>query len=136
MLHALIDSTTNKVDNLLVVGNDQWTPPYGYYAVALNENEECFVGQDYDENQTPRFFGDRYIEPKTYSAYQFLLRFTAEERAAFRETAKTDYLVADFQQLATAAQEVKTDDPMTILGMNYLVSIGLLTEQRKNEIMS
>lgn len=71
----------------------------------------------------------------SWTAYQFLLRFTANERAAFRAAALTDPNVADFQQLAQAAQEVINDDPMTIAGMNYLVSVGLLTEARKNEIL-
>lgn len=70
-----------------------------------------------------------------WTAYQFLLRFTAEERAAFRAAALTDPMVADFQQLAQAAQEVINTDPMTVAGMNYLVSVGLLTEQRKTEIL-
>ena len=72
---------------------------------------------------------------KTWTAYQFLLRFTAQERAAYRTAAQTDELVADFLNLATAAQEIINDDPMTVAGMNYLVSAGLLTEQRKNEIL-
>jgi hypothetical protein len=72
---------------------------------------------------------------KSWTAYQFLLRFTAAERAAFRASALTDANVADFQQLAQAAQEVVNDDPMTVAGMNYLVSVGLLTEQRKQEIL-
>ena len=72
---------------------------------------------------------------KKWTAYQFLLRFTAEERAAFRAASLTDPNVADFQQLAQAAQEVISNDPMTVAGMNYLVSLGLLTEQRKLEIL-
>jgi hypothetical protein len=44
--------------------------------------------------------------------------------------------VADFMQLAQAAQEIWTNDETTIAGMNYLVSQGLLTSERKYEIMS
>ena len=73
---------------------------------------------------------------KSWTAYEFMLRFTAQERAACRGASKTDDNVADFLSLAQAAHEVFNDDPMTILGMNYLVSIGLITEQRKNEILS
>jgi hypothetical protein len=83
------------------------------------------------------------VRPKTadelriiFTAYEFLLRFTPQERAAFRAAANTDPLVADFQQLAQAAQEIVSDDPLTIMGLNYLVSVGLLTEQRKNEILN
>ena len=72
---------------------------------------------------------------KSWTAYQFLLRFTTQERAAYRNAAKTDDNVADFMGLAQAAQEILNDDPMAVAGMNYLVSVGLLTEQRKNEIL-
>jgi hypothetical protein len=76
------------------------------------------------------------IAPVRYTSYEFLLRFTPQERAAFRDAAITDPLVADFQQLAAAAQQIISNDPNTIAGMNYLVSVELLTEQRKNEILS
>jgi hypothetical protein len=81
-----------------------------------------------------------YVHPESfpaiYTAYQFMLRFTAEERAAFRTAALTDANVADFQQLAQSAQEIRTDDPTTIAGMDYLVSQGLLTQARRDEIMA
>lgn len=78
---------------------------------------------------------DAVPAPKRYTSYEFLLRFTPEERAAFRDAANTDPNVADFQQLATAAQQIITNDPVTIMGMQYLVSVGLLTQQRADEIL-
>lgn len=71
----------------------------------------------------------------TYTSYQFLTRFTPEERAAIRALALTDSTVADFLQLEQAAQEIITDNPIVVSGMDYLVSVGLLTESRKNEII-
>jgi hypothetical protein len=73
---------------------------------------------------------------QTWTAYQFLLRFTPQERAAFRSAAASDPLVADFQQLASAAQEIVSDDPMTVAGMGYLVQAGLLTQQRMTQILT
>ena len=70
-----------------------------------------------------------------YSSYEFLQRITAEERASFRAAAQTNALVADFAQLAGAAQEILNTDPVTIAGMNYLVFLGLLTEARAAEIL-
>jgi hypothetical protein len=52
------------------------------------------------------------------------------KRAAAAVEAETD------SQLAQAAQEVVSDDPMTVSGMNYLVLVGLITEQRKQEILA
>jgi hypothetical protein len=73
---------------------------------------------------------------KVYTAYEFLLRFTAEERTAYRNAAKTDEIIADFMYLAHAAQEIITDDPMTMQGMDYLVFSGILTQNRRDEILS
>ena len=71
-----------------------------------------------------------------WSAYEFLKRFTAQERAGIRHAAATDDAIADFLQLATSAHEIVADDPVTVTGMNYLVTAGLLTEARKLEIVS
>ena len=77
-----------------------------------------------------------YFEAPRWTSYQFLLRFTAEERASFRAAAQTDPIVADFQMLATAAQEVVADDPNTVAGMGYLVAVGLLTPERRDEVLA
>lgn len=73
---------------------------------------------------------------KTWTAYEFLNRFTYSERAAYRNAAKTDDLIADFMSLAQAAQEIISDDPMTVQGMDYLVSVGIISQQRRDEILS
>lgn len=72
---------------------------------------------------------------QVWTSYQFLNRLTASERADIRQRALTDPNVADFLMLATAAQEVLSDDPVTIMGMGYMVMIGVFTEVRKNEIL-
>jgi hypothetical protein len=70
-----------------------------------------------------------------YTSFEFLQRFTPTERAAFRAAAQTDVIVADFAQLAGAAQEIINTDPVTIAGMDYLVLNGLLTRERADEIL-
>jgi hypothetical protein len=71
-----------------------------------------------------------------FTSYEFLNRFTAEERASFRAAATTDAAVADFIQLASAAQLILNNDSVTVAGMNYLVSVGLLTQARADEILA
>lgn len=131
---AVINSADNIVQNIAYVTDLSWSPGLGLFLVPLQQGEACLIGQSYDENANPRFSGNP-VTPKTYTAYQFLTRFTADERAAFRAAAATDPIIADFQQLAGAAQEIETVNPVTIAGMEYLVSAGLLTESRKNEIL-
>lgn len=99
--------------------------------------EESFNITENDVNQVWTIRNKTASEKrKIYTAYQFLLLFTAEERATFRNAAKTDEFVADFMSLAQAAQEIITDDLLTVQGMGYLVYIGLLTENRKDEILA
>lgn len=128
----------NVVENVVVWdGETEWHAHPSWSFVQLQANELCVPSWTYDENSTPRF-----IEPapqpmqRQWTAYEFLLRFTAEERAAFRAASLTNANVADFQQLAQAAQEIVSDDPMTVAGMDYLVSQGLLTQARRDEILN
>ena len=79
--------------------------------------------------------GWEFDAPK-WTAYEFLNRFTLEERTAYRNAAKTDEIVADILNLAQAAQEVISNDPTTVWGMDYLVSQGLLTQARRDIILS
>lgn len=137
MRWALIDNTTNIVSNIIVWnGTDGIDFTSKYFAIQIQENENCIIGSTYSPNSDPRFIAPTPVAPSlTFTAYEFLLRFTTQERSAYRNAAKTDDIVADFHELATAAQEIQTDNPMTVQGMNYLVSVGILTEQRKNEIL-
>jgi hypothetical protein len=101
--------------------------------IPLEDNEYCEPGATYVPNGNPRFIP----APKVYTwtSYEFLNRLTASERADIRQRALTDPNVADFLMLATAAQEVVSDDPVTLMGMGYMVMIGVFTETRKNEIL-
>lgn len=73
--------------------------------------------------------------PRKFTAFQFLQRFTDAELELVRSRAAIDATCWRFLTLAQAAQEVDTGDPMTIAGMDYLVSIALLTSARRDEIM-
>jgi hypothetical protein len=107
--------------------------------VLLNEGEVCHTGMLYRPNETPRFAfpepAPKPVEPKAWTAFQFLLRFTEQERETFRVAALTDGKVADFMQLCGAASEVEANHPLTVAGMAYLVSQDLLTQARADEVL-
>lgn len=126
----------NKVVLVLDSPTLNLTPP-DCIAIELMDGETCNSGDSYSETGSPRFVAPP-LQPvrKTWTAYQFLQRFTAAERATMRSLAQTDENVADFLQLLQAAQEVVSDDPMTVAGMNYAVSVGIVTAERKAEILS
>lgn len=72
---------------------------------------------------------------QVWTSYEFLGRFTAVERATIRDAALADAGVADFLMLAQAAQDIVSDDPVTIAGMDYLVSLSIITPARRAEIL-
>lgn len=96
---------------------------------VVNTNEKRVTRNYILRNKTPDEL--RQI----WTSYEFLNRLTASERADIRQRALTDHNVADFLMLATAAQEVLSDDPVTIMGMDYMVMIGVFTQARRNEIL-
>lgn len=101
--------------------------------LLLNEGEAVDTGWVYIPNGNPRFKPNPYFA--TWTAYQFLLRFTEAELAGIRTASVTDPITWRFLTLATAAQEIRASDPTTIAGMDYLVSQNLITAQRKTEIL-
>lgn len=87
------------------------------------------------ENQAWQVVPAAVPEP-VWSSLDFPLRFTADERMAFIEAAKTDLVVADFRHLCAAAGTVRADNPITQQGLGYLVSQNLLTAERAAEVLN
>ena len=67
--------------------------------------------------------------------YNFLLRFTGEERQALIEASRTDAILEDFRGLCAAAPAIELESPRTVAGMNYLVALNILTPERRDAIL-
>lgn len=83
------------------------------------------------------------VRPKTaderrtvWTSYEFLQRFTSAERRLVWSRAKADDDVAEFLMFSQSANEVQSDDPATVAGMNLLVAKNILTPARRAEILS
>lgn len=110
--------------------------PFDSVLVLLEENEWCDIGCSFDSNENPRFFTEEEsIQGMIFTSFEFMMRLTPAERSLIRSTSLTDENVADFLQLAQSAQEIDTSNSITLQAMGYLVSIGIFTDQRKNEIL-
>jgi hypothetical protein len=72
---------------------------------------------------------------QTMAAFDFLRSFQAAERIAARTKSATDPVLDDFYSLLLKADNVHSSDPDLIAGMNYLVSVGVLTQARHDIIM-
>ena len=66
----------------------------------------------------------------------FMQRFTPEERVALRGLETTDPLVGDLFEMIRLAEGVDLTDELTIQGIEYLVNMGQLTQDRANEILA
>lgn len=98
--------------------------------------------EDYPRDEVPYWVNDteewklqnnvRYILTKK----EFNLSFTATEFRAISNTADTDDTVYQFWNTAQVADFINLEDNDTIGGMAYLLSLGLLTQERHDEILA
>jgi hypothetical protein len=136
-VNSLIEAGNPKANTIRPLVQDE-EPEYDPETQELE-----FGGYAVEQNQVRKTWNIRELSPeeiaeknrKVWTAYQFLLRFTAEERALLRSASISDPYVADFSQLLSAAQEVISDDPVTLQAMGYLVYAEYITNERKMEIM-
>lgn len=73
---------------------------------------------------------------KTWTSYEFLQRFTTQERRLIWNRAKSDDDIAEFLMFSQSANEVLSDDPATVAGMNTLVSKNIINNSRKDQILN
>lgn len=73
--------------------------------------------------------------PAVWTAYEFLQRLTSQERRLVWNRSKTDDDIAEFLMFAQAAQEIVSNDPATVAGMDMLVAKNILSAARKAEIL-
>lgn len=72
---------------------------------------------------------------REFHPHDFWLRFPQDKQIKILEAARTDANVDNFRMQLLMINKVISDHPMTVAGMAYLVSQGLLTEAEKNQIL-
>lgn len=92
--------------------------------------------QNYQRYKEPRSFPPPV---KSWDAYDFKLRFTADERKAIRTAAKTSPDVEDFMDLldtaAATGTRIKADDALLNAGLSAMEFAGLIGAGRAAEIV-
>lgn len=73
---------------------------------------------------------------RTYTALEFIRLFTDDELAAIAAASSSNPSINVLVIKLAAAQEVFPDDLELVAGMQALVSAGLITQQRYDEIMA
>jgi hypothetical protein len=72
---------------------------------------------------------------RSMSRLDFLKRMTFAERVAIETASETDPEVRVVKQSLLAAENVRLDDPEMILGMDLYVSKGLISDERRGQIL-
>lgn len=72
---------------------------------------------------------------QVWTSLEFLGRFTTAEMAQVETAREHDQIVQSFYRAALAANEIVSDDPRTVAGVNYLSAIGILTLARVDEVL-
>lgn len=73
---------------------------------------------------------------RVVTSLAFLERFTQAERITIRQAARQSADLEDWLDMLRAAQEIDLDDPRTNAGLLALSFAGLLTAERRAEILS
>ena len=112
------------------------TDTLGPYDPAREAPVESFVVQP---TQVRRVWSIRAKTPdelrQVWTPLDFLGRFTTAEMAQVETAREHDEIVRSFYRAALAAQEIVSDDPRTVAGVNYLSAIGILTLGRVDEVL-
>jgi len=87
-------------------------------------------------NVDTQSYEDYRIPNTQLSKYGFKKRFTIEERVLLAETAKTNTYIAVFQDDLMAAEVIDLVDPDVIGAIDMLVSLNLITQTRRDEILT
>jgi len=82
---------------------------------------------------------DDYIAPPEYrkqlTRREFMSLFSPQENRAVKNKAKTDDTVDQLWDILMSSDPIDLDFQQTIDGMGYLVSVGVLSQARHDEIM-
>ena len=124
------------------------------YQIWNTEVNLCVAEYEADEPVLPNVFDPGYSGPAfvtreaegsevlnyaannvEYDTFDFLRRFTSEERITIRTAAKTNAVLEDFMALLEMSQHVQSTDPDTVAGMQLLEAAGLLGPGRAQQIL-
>ena len=130
--YAHLDPQTNAVT--MVEESDIPPDPETSYYVTLPSGSGVSIGAVWDP--TRGFLSGVTQDPLSIklSHFAFMMLFTQPERTAIRTSA--DPIIQDFIYMLEKSGGIYLDYPMTINGINYLYSEGLLTETRKDAILA
>jgi hypothetical protein len=128
-IYAFLDEK-NKVTNIEVLNYNIESP----YVIELQTYDPTIIGKIWD--------GENFIaKVETKERYEltrleFRNRFKIEELALiYQKIDAGDITLRVIMDNFNVASYINIKDPLTLSGINYLISIGVLTQERANEVL-
>jgi hypothetical protein len=128
-IYAFLDEK-NKVTNIEVLNYNIESP----YVIELQTYDPTIIGKIWD--------GENFItKVETKERYEltrleFRNRFKIEELALiYQKIDAGDITLRIIMDNFNVASYINIKDPLTLSGINYLISIGVLTQERANEVL-
>lgn len=136
---AVVNPLSGLVENVVVVDEAmEWSTPVGSQLVEI-DGRSASIGWSYDASQ------DVFIQPEvpptvetpvlSCTPLQFVDRFTDDEQLAIVSATMSNPAVKLWYDKLLAAQEVVFADPRLSAGLDNLVAAGLITAERKAQIL-
>jgi hypothetical protein len=120
----LLDITSNTPDGL--------SPEYSVKGWDMDVPDLYY----YEWSPITLSFTNKVNVDRIMTVHQFLNRFTAQERIAIKDFAKTNPAVADYMDMLNSASFVDPDGLETFGGLYYLTLLGLIAPGRMYEIVA
>lgn len=132
-------------DTMFIVGGDDsraWYPRERRYLTQAEYAPICgdvrYVATESDIDDALRAAGypqGSPLPPRDITALAFRRRFTPAEKLAITAAAQSNPALRLWLDDSIAAQQVDLLDPEAVAGMGALVAAGLLSEERKAQIL-
>lgn len=127
-------------ENGLVTIRDSNGTQVGTYSVTAGHSlvadadAEADIGKEFEDGA---FVDNRAAAaPRTCTPLQFIERFTPQEQAAIIAASKQSDALNLWLIKAVGAQEIDLDGARAIAGMQAMVDAGLITSERRDQILS
>jgi hypothetical protein len=122
----------------VVIAYGEW--PHGGQAVNINDKPEVGPGWLYQSDQfsMPAYMAEAQapeVAPLGTSPLKFIERFTEEEQLAVVSATLSNPAVKLWYDKLLAAREVVFADPRLAAGLDGLVAAGLITPERRQQIL-
>jgi len=93
------------------------------------------VSDNYPEPPYTKAAKTASVKNMILSRYEFRSLFTFPEMVAITTAAKTDVAIEVFMESMRVAEEINLDYPDVTNGLDYLISLDLISAEKKQQIL-